>query len=577
MDAGAIHRRIDALRDRGVRAFALHAGAGAAADATRGFMSDAWLESIRVAAAHAATRRMWLVLHDGGMHDGQTAGGRVVHDNPRFARQALVRRIIGHDQRLDPAAEEQILADLPIDEAHRCVIALRPAGAQPGRTYGAADPLNPEAVAAFRRTVHDRYEAALSAHFGSTIRAILTDPPLPAAADLPEDARPGTAGILEHVNAYLGYDFTPHLPHLWDEAPQAIRFRADYERAVKHRLAETYYQPLREWCEARGLVLTGCPAEPDDLALQRCLHWPGQRITGRAIQPGERAIIGPPSTPAKVAASVKAHHRRARAGQMYPDGDDPEASEAFMAWLTNWLVVRGCDLLMPHTAPEPRAEPRFRTDPDAAGRLCWLNRMGTPAVKTAVLALSDYAPTRAARVLYENQLDFHYLEAADLAADAIIANDGLDLAGFWYSAVIVDGIAMPRAAREPLARLSGFGRVLAWQPPEGMPLPPNVIACHQPEELTAVLRKKGCGDMRAEPTPPGLRIRHLTLPVTDRAEHWFMLFNEQADPVDTLLDLPVKGRRFAVDPYRGTQQPLGDPVRCLLPAYQLGLLRVIPD
>lgn len=35
---------------------------------------------------------------------------------------------------------------------------------------------------------------------------------------------PGTTGILEHVNAFLGYDFTEHLPALWyEDEPDAAK------------------------------------------------------------------------------------------------------------------------------------------------------------------------------------------------------------------------------------------------------------------------------------------------------------------------------------------------------------------
>jgi hypothetical protein len=146
--------------------------------------------------------------------------------------------------------------------------------------------------------------------------------------------------------------------------------------------------------------------------------------------------------------------------------------------------------------------------------------------------------------------------------------------------VVVDGIGMPRAAREPLARLSGFGRVIVWQPPDGMPLPPNAIVCYEPRDLIEALYEKDCIDVRCTPTPPGLRVRHVELPEGSSSgggEHWFMLFNEGADPVDTLLELPVAGRRFAVDPVSGEQQSLGERVRCLLPAFEFGLLRVVSE
>ena len=106
----------------------------------------------------------------------------------------------------------------------------------------AGDILNPESVQCFIKLVYQRYYDEFGEHFGKTIKGIFTDEPSFMAKRGERGAQPGTTGILEHVNAYLGYDFTPHLPALWySDEPDAGRYRADYQRALQNRLEETFY------------------------------------------------------------------------------------------------------------------------------------------------------------------------------------------------------------------------------------------------------------------------------------------------------------------------------------------------
>jgi hypothetical protein len=72
-----------------------------------------------------------------------------------------------------------------------------------------ADLLNPEAVACFIHLVYDGYFQAVGNHFGQTIAGIFTEEPdLLGRLRKKEVIFPGTTGILDHVDAQLGY--APH-------------------------------------------------------------------------------------------------------------------------------------------------------------------------------------------------------------------------------------------------------------------------------------------------------------------------------------------------------------------------------
>ena len=185
----------------------------------------------------------------------------------------------------------------------------------------AADILNPESVAMFIHLVYDRYADVLGDHFGTTVRAIFTDEPGVLGRCRERDVQPGTTGILEHVNRFLGYDFTPHLPALWyDDEPDAAHYREAYELAIVHRLEETYYRQLYDWCEAqrrlrRDISLTGHPARGDEIGPLRYFQIPGQDLVWRWVLPGPTALEGAESTQGKCGASgapfgTAAQHQR---------------------------------------------------------------------------------------------------------------------------------------------------------------------------------------------------------------------------------------------------------------------------
>ena len=152
----------------------------------------------------------------------------------------------------------------------------------------AGDILNPEAVPSFIQLVYDRYAAAVGDHFGKTIIGIFTDEPRLLGSCRERDVWPGTTGILAHVNALLGYDFTPHLPALWyDDEPEALNAIAqDYRWALDKRLEETYYRPLSEWCAStRHTADAATRPAPKISARSATFHIPGQDIVWRWVLP----------------------------------------------------------------------------------------------------------------------------------------------------------------------------------------------------------------------------------------------------------------------------------------------------
>ena len=584
-----IARQMADFQAHGVDAVVIHPRVGLPRH--MGWMSRPLLDMIRFAIEQAQARGMWVILYDEGMYPSGSSSGQVVAENPAYQCRGLVRINLDEAQpgsvvagvQIGPdgepaLAESQTLVavvpyketryaivDRPIDSVIRGLHYLSETPASPGAeppedTPPAADLLNPDAVACFIRLVYDRFYEEFGDYFGSTIRAIFTDEPHLLGRVREQDVMPGTTGILDYVSAFLGYDFTPYLPALWNEAAGSS-YRRDYETALEHRLQQVYYKPLYDWCEAHGIALTGHPAEPDGTAHMRYFHWPGQDIVWRFIEPEQpSALEGRQSTQAKAAASVMLHSGRRRNANEFCGAYGHELTFDEMRWLAHWLIVRGCNLLIPHafyySTRGPRRDERppdvgpnspwwddgFRAFADACRRLCWLNTDSQQVCHVAILGENHNLPWRAARACYEHQIDFNYLDVRDLQYEAEISPQGIRIAGQHYRALIVDDDPGPEV--QPLLEaLEGADRLVRWHENSGPCL----------EHLQRLVPQS----LLVTSPNPALRLRHVEKAGFD----WYLLFNEGAAPIQFELHPHEAGVYELLDPATGASQPFDGPVQ----------------
>ena len=359
-------RQIADFEAHGVYGFAIQVRIGVPDDF--GWMSDRMMALVCFALSEAGRRDMPVVFLDEGMYPSGSSCGQVVAADPADRARCLFQVPIADDGDVELAADETLVARVQRRDGRRLAVLDRPSQAVVrGIHYvgegpeeqrpPAGDILNPAAVESFIRCVYDRLHACAGEYFGNTLIGVFTDEPSvlakppgpPLDPEARRNERPGTTGILDQVSAILGYDFTPHLPALWyDDEPDAERHRRAYMRAVRRRLDETYFRPLQNWCEDHGIALMGHPAHPDELSTERFFHIPGQDVIGRKILPGERALAGPQSTQAKCASSAMIHLGRRRNSNECFGNYGHELTYDEMKFVTDWLLVRGTNMLLPH-------------------------------------------------------------------------------------------------------------------------------------------------------------------------------------------------------------------------------------
>lgn len=594
-----IRRQMDDFQAHGVDAFVIHPRVGLPHHL--GWMSRPLLAMMRFAIEQAQQRGMWVMLYDEGMYPSGSSAGQVVAENPVYQCRGLVRinldRVspgssdhgVALNQNGEPALtpEQSLVAvvayqgqrfaivDRPVDAVIRGLHYLDESGPNPPEdTPPAADLLNPAAVACFIRRVYARYHAEFGDYFGTTVRAIFTDEPHLLGRLRENGIVPGTTGILDYVSDYLGYDFTPYLPALWENDDDTANRRRDYQRALDQRLNETYYQQLYDWCEAHGIALTGHPAEPDATAHMRYFHIPGQDIVWRYIEPDKpSALAGRQSTQAKAAASVMQHQGRRRNANEFCGAYGPELSFAEMRWLANWLLIRGCNLLIPHafyySMRGPRQHERppdvgpnspwwhtFKPFADTCRRLSWLNTDSAHICQVAILGEHHNLPWRAAQACFQQQIDFNYLDAVDLRATAVIDATGIRIAQQHYHALILDGPPPPATALR-LDQLAGWGRLVRWDDDTTRSL----------AHLLRIVPRT----VHVSPPSPALRVRHVRKAGLD----WYLCFNESATSIDVQVRLDTTGETWLLDPATGDITPFTGWIR--LAGYDLRALIVLAD
>jgi hypothetical protein len=418
----------------------------------------------------------------------------------------------------------------------------------------AGDILNPQAVACFLRHTHEQYYAHLKDHFGQTVVAMFTDEPMVLGRDARRGPEPWpfTSGFIDDLQAHWHADVRRWLPALWlDCGPRTAEFRQAYTRAVHERLERVFYGAQSQWCRDHGIALTGHPAESNDFGSLRQFDWPGQDMVWRWVTPGaETALAGPHSCAPKCASSAAAIQgaRRNATEALGAYGWQLTMDEA--KWLIDWHLVRGNNLFYLHACfYSIRGRRAFESEPDIGihnswwpyfqilgdylRRICWLLTDGHEVCDLAVLTGPGDAGWAAARLLYQNQIDFVYIDEAALR-DARLDAGRLCIGRQRFRALICDPPAL--GPNEALAAFAADGGL--------------VLADWQPDTLIDTLAAALGRDVDW-PAAPDLRALHYHK--EDR--HFYLLVNEGEHALEGDLSLATNGALEYWDPLDGTVRP----------------------
>lgn len=458
-----ISRQMQEFKQKGVDGFVIHPRLGLDPDIP--YMGKRWLHFVRYAVNLAKALDMRVILYDEAMYPSGSCCGRVVAENRDFAAKGL--RMSASSELLP---DERLVAVTEWQGERRYFILTPTGGTIRGVYYGqddnepnappAADLLSFDAVAAFIRLTHEEYYAALSEHFGNTVVAFFTDEPSLTGRCAKSDIIPWTADFLADFEK-AGFSVA-ELPALFDrDFPDADKIREGYWETIFERMNRSYYGQIADWCKAHGILLAGHPAESDDIHLLSHFGIPCQDIVWRYVAPKEPTnICGRHSTMGKCASDSARHRGKRRNGNecfgVCGHRDDPYAFDrSDMKWYLDWLFARGCNLIIPHAFYYSLRGARRDERPPEVGmhspfwseyrelsnyvkRCSAINTDGYNLTDVAILCTERHLPDLPARSLYENQIEFNYLER-ELISDAKIKNGTLCLLNQAYRVIITEG------------------------------------------------------------------------------------------------------------------------------------------
>lgn len=551
-----ITRQIDDFQAHGVMGFVIHPRKGLPGAIP--YLSDSYMHYVRHAVEEAARRGMRVVLYDEAMYPSGAAHGMVAAENPAWASRCLWME--RHQADVPATADivaacaahvaEGAASDVTLLSPSEGVFAAPTDGrtllifregfsggtirgiheneddGQPGAPKS-ADLLNPQAVQCFIRLTHERYYSVLGEHFGRTVIAMFTDEPDITGRNSRRGAIAWTEGFLRE------FGDAAKLPYLFLDGDGEVR--RHYRQVVNARMVRTYYQPLADWCAGRGIALTGHPAKGYDIGLLKPFQLPGQDLVWRFVEV-EDALRGDESVHAKCSADSARHRGKRRNANECFGCCGPKISQwamtpGDMKWYMDYLFLRGVNLLYPHAFYYSIRDGRGDERPPDAGpnnswwpeypvisaymrRLSWLMTDSVNQARVAVLCEGDRMDWQGVIRLYENQIEFNYLEA-DLLSSCRAEDGALCIASQRYTHVIAGDVPL---TAEQSALIAPFR-----QP--GLPR-----------------------DLVADDPVPALRVSH----VVKEGVHFYLLVNEGGEAIRTKVSVPVTGRARWWNAWDGT-------------------------
>jgi hypothetical protein len=436
----------------------------------------------------------------------------------------------------------------------------------------AGDLLNKKAMEKFIALTHDRYYEVLNKYFGNTIIAMFTDEPGILGRAGKRGLKPWTEGFLEW---YLECgNKVEDLAVLWYEAGEETEnIRKNYRKAVNKKLEETYYKPISQWCEKHNIALTGHPEKSDEIGFLKYFHIPGQDVVWRWIAPeNNKGIIGEHSTMGKCSSDAARHMGRKRNsnecfGCCGPDGVHWAFSAADMKWYFDWLFIRGVNLVYPHAFFYSIDGPgRFGERPPDVGpnniwwenygqfskyikRMCSVMSDSYNTTPIAVLCEEDFLPWHIVKPLYENQIEFNYLEDNLIIKGCNIEKGEITIEKQSYKLLIIEDPAM--LSEELSLKLQGFinagGKVVICNPSNKKYALKGSIELTSFEQIVEVVDKLSMRELKLLSENSNLRVSH----IVKNGVHFYCLVNEGEGSIESDICLNTIGYVEKWDPWTG--------------------------
>jgi len=435
------------------------------------------------------------------------------------------------------------------------------------------DLLNPDAIQRFIELTHEKYYESLKDYFGNTIIGIFTDEPGILGRGGIQGLIPWTYGFKEWYLS-CGGNIKDLLAQWYDVGSETEQKRYIYRQVVNKRMEMAYYKPISDWCREHGIALTGHPSGSDDIGMLKYFHIPGQDIVWRWVAPeDDKALAGADSTQGKCSSDAARHMGRRRNsnecfGCCGPNGIHWAFSVDDMKWYMDWLFVRGVNLLYPHAFYYSIRGKRKEERPPDVGpnnlwwsyykyisnyikRMSWLMTDIVNITSVAVLCEGDHLSWAIVRPLFENQIEFNYLQKEFLIKGNARAEKGLiHIEKQRYKVLVIEDSSQVNESCKGIIQdfINQGGKVIICSGAAGLT---GAIPIKRPEEIVDALDLVIERDAVLSEPCKDLRVTH----VVKAGMHFYLLVNEGENTIDCDMTVSVTGSAEQWDAWKGTTAP----------------------
>jgi len=437
----------------------------------------------------------------------------------------------------------------------------------------AADLLNTDAMKKFIVVTYDAYYDLLKEYFGDTIIAMFTDEPNVLGRCVDEkNIKPWTTDFLKWYVSQ-GNAETDILALWFNIGPDTELKKRNFKKAVNKKLEQSYYKQISNWCKNHNVALTGHPEASDDIGCLKYFQIPGQDVVWRWIGPeNNKGIEGQHSTIGKCASDAARHSgSRRNANECFgccgPDGRQWEFSVDDMKWYMDWLFVRGTNLLYPHAfLYSIEGEERLNERPPDVGpnnlwwknyniiaeygkRMSWLMTDSVNVTSIAILCEEDHLPWKIAKPLYQNQIEFNYLEDNIIINEAVVFQSLIKIQKQQYNTLIIEDLhKLNGTLNKVLNRfLQAGGHVLLYNPKAEKHALKNAVEFKNYTDVVKAVREQKKQDILVTPYSPDLRVSH----VVKNGIDFYLFVNEGEKSIQSKISISNNGSFEKWDSWNG--------------------------
>ncbi len=389
-----IKRQVAEMKDAGWGGAFVHSRVGL----TTPYMKDEWFKAVDATIEACRENGMYVWLYDEDKFPSGFSGGEVPFADPAFREKMLIAKKVG-----DKAPENAVAIGSPADgiQVYSYTTPIGNAWFN-GACY--VDTMSEAAMRKFIDSAYEPYWKRYSDSYGNLILAEFTDEP-----SMRRGVPPRSAGFSTDVIAAFkemwGYDPSDQLYKLFLDRDGAKKFRLHYSRTLNALMERNFFKQIGQWCDSRGISLTG-----------HCLwEWPlyRQQCSSGRVMPYYRHM-GIPGVDAlgmetkfhagtvKQCASVANQYGKNRIISEIYGVCGQGMSFADRKWLALSQMSYGVNLINPHISLYTMSGCRKRDYPqniyypqawwklnkyldEPLARLCYLLSKGKPDVDTLVI------------------------------------------------------------------------------------------------------------------------------------------------------------------------------------------------